>query len=175
MGDNFPKALATVLHHEGGWADHPKDPGGATMKGVTLATYSKFLGRDATKEELRNISDAELQQIYRGLYWDRISGDGLPSGLDLVVFDMAVNAGPGRAAKILQEVLGVTVDRAIGPKTLTMAKTRPASELIREFSDAREEFYKRLPIYATFGKGWLRRVDEVETEAYKLVHTGVRS
>lgn len=173
MNDNFPKALATVLHHEGGWADHPKDPGGATMKGVTLATYSKFLGRDATKEELRNISDAELEQIYRDLYWNRAACDQLPTGLDLAVFDMAVNAGPGRAAKILQGVLGVTADGVIGPKTLAMTKTRPVTDLIREFSDAREEFYKGLPIYATFGKGWLRRVDEVETEAYKLVRTGV--
>lgn len=169
MNDNFPKALAVVLHHEGGWADHPKDPGGATMKGVTLATYSKFLGRDATKEELRNISDAELQQIYRDLYWNRAACDRLPSGLDLAVFDMAVNAGPGRAAKILQAVLGVTADGAIGPKTLAMVESRPTTDLIREFSDAREEFYKGLPIYATFGKGWLRRVDEVESEAYKLI------
>lgn len=169
MNDNFPKALAVVLHHEGGWADHPKDPGGATMKGVTLATYSKFLGRAASKEELRNISDAALQQIYRTLYWDRAACDRLPAGLDLVVFDMAVNAGPGRAAKILQTILGVASDGVIGPKTLAVVESRPVADLIRAYSDARRSFYKELSTFDTFGRGWLRRVDEVESEANKLI------
>lgn len=169
MNENFPKALAVILHHEGGWADHPKDPGGATMKGVTLATYSKFLGREATKQELRNISDAELQEIYRSLYWNLAACDRLPTGLDLVVFDMAVNAGPGRAARMLQGILGVPADGAIGPKTLAAVGSHPATELVRKFSEARENFYKGLSTFATFGKGWLRRTDEVELEAYNLI------
>jgi len=164
---NFEKALAVVLHHEGGWADHKDDPGGATMRGITLKTFSDWLKRPATKDELRNISDADLQDIYRKLYWDRIAGDRLPSGVDLVVFDMAVNAGPGRAIKLLQEVVGSTPDGAIGPQTLAaVAKQNPLS-IIRQYSDARREYYKGLAIYVTFGRGWLRRTDEVEAEAIK--------
>jgi len=138
------------------------------MKGVTLATYSKYLGRQATKDELRNISDADIQQIYRSLYWDRAACDQLFSGVDLVVFDMAVNAGPGRAVKLLQEIVGSTPDGGIGPQTLAaVAKQNPLS-LIEQYSEARRVFYKSLGAYVTFGKGWLRRVDEVEAEAIKM-------
>jgi lysozyme family protein len=138
------------------------------MKGVTLATYSKYLGRPAGKDELRNISDADLQQIYHSLYWDRASCDRLPVGVDLCVFDMAVNAGPGRAIKLLQETVGSTPDGGIGPQTLAaVAKQNPLS-LIKQYSEARRVFYKSLGAYITFGKGWLRRVDEVEAEAIKM-------
>lgn len=137
------------------------------MKGVTLATYSKYLGRQATKDELRNISDADIQQIYRSLYWDRAACDKLPPGVDLVVFDMALNAGPGRAVKLLQEAVGSTPDGGIGPQTLAaVAKQNPLS-LIEQYSEARRVFYKSLGAYVTFGKGWLRRTDEVEAEAIK--------
>jgi len=165
--DRFAACLPVILHHEGGWADHPKDPGGATKKGVNLATYSKYLGRQATKDELRNISDADIQQIYRSLYWNRAACDQLPTGVDLVVFDMAVNSGPGRAVKLLQEIVGSTPDGGIGPQTLAaVAKQNPLS-LIEQYSEARRVFYKSLGAYVTFGKGWLRRTDEVEAEAIK--------
>ena len=172
MKDSFPKALQIVLHHEGGWADHPKDPGGATMKGVTLVTFSKHLNRPATKDELKNITDAQLHEIYEGGYWNRASCHLLPAGVDLVVFDMAVNGGPGRAAKILQEVVGVTPDGGIGPKTLAAVAAKPAINIIVGFSEARRDFYRSLPTFQTFGKGWLRRVDEVEAEALKMARAG---
>ena len=101
---NFAAALSAVLLHEGGWANNPKDPGGATMKGVTLATYRRYRP-GATKEQLRNISDEELRTIYRDGYWDEVRGDDLPSGIDFATFDFAVNSGPSRAAKFLQRVL----------------------------------------------------------------------
>ena len=138
------------------------------MKGVTLATYSKYLGRQATKDELRNISDADLQEIYRRLYWDRAACDQLPVGVDLVVFDMAVNSGPGRAVKLLQEAVGSTPDGGIGPQTLAAVAKQDPLSLIRQYSEARRVFYKSLGAYVTFGKGWLRRVDEVEAEAIKM-------
>ena len=168
MKDMFPQALKMVLHHEGGWADHPADPGGATMKGVTLATFSKHLGRPATKDELRAIKDEHLHEIYKRGYWDKASCDAMPAGVDLVVFDMAVNGGPGRAAKLLQQVVGVTPDGGIGPMTLAAVASKPAADTIVGFSNARRDFYRSLPTFATFGKGWLRRVDEVEAEALKM-------
>ncbi len=88
-----------MLKHEGGWADHPKDPGGATMKGVTLATYRRHFGKNKSKRALRNISDDDLGQIYRSGYWDKCRCDRLPSGVDYAVFDAAVNSGPGRSVK----------------------------------------------------------------------------
>lgn len=167
MKDRFAACLPIILHHEGGWADHPKDPGGATMKGITLATYSKYLGRPASKDELRNIPDADLQQIYHSLYWDRASCDRLPVGVDLLVFDMAVNAGPGRAVKLLQETVGSSPDGAVGPETLAAVAKQNPLHLIRQYSEARRVFYKSLGAYVTFGRGWLRRTDEVEAEAIK--------
>ena len=169
MKGNFPQALQMVLRHEGLWSDHRDDPGGATMKGVTLAVYREYLGRDVSKEELRNIPQEHLLNLYKTRYWDKARCDDLPAGVDLVVFDMAVNGGPGRAAKLLQIAVGATPDGAIGPKTLTMVNAEDPTELVKKFSDERRAFYKALPIYATFGKGWLRRVEEVESEALKLV------
>jgi lysozyme family protein len=168
MKDVFPKALKMVLHHEGDWADHPADPGGATMKGVTLKTFSDYLGREASKDELKAISDGQLQAIYKKGYWDKISADSLPVGVDIVVFDMAVNGGPGRAAKLLQKAVGVNPDGGIGPMTLAAVASQPAADTIVAFSNARREFYRSLPTFETFGKGWLRRVDEVEAEALKM-------
>lgn len=172
MKEAFPRALKMVLHHEGLWSDHRDDPGGATMKGVTLATFSQHLGRQASKDELRAISDDQLYAIYKKGYWDRVSGDMLPAGVDLVVFDMAVNGGPGRAAKILQEVVGVKPDGGIGPMTLAAVASWPPVDTITGFSEARRKFYQSLPTFATFGKGWLRRVDEVEAEALKVAQGG---
>lgn len=169
MKATFPRALAVVLKHEGGWSDHPQDPGGATMKGVTLKTFSEFLKRQTTKEELRQITDEQLRKIYRDRYWNAVAGDRLPAGLDLVVFDMAVNAGPRRAGRMLQVLLGVTTDGAIGPRTLAAVELHDDGTLIQEYSHERRSYYRSLPTFQTFGRGWLRRVEEVEVEARKLV------
>lgn len=165
MSANFAEALQVILHHEGLWSDHKDDPGGATMKGVTMAVFEKFLGRPATKDELRNISDEQLQTIYGNQYWNRIAGDRLPAGLDLCVFDMAVNAGPGRAVKLLQEIVGVPADGGLGPRTLAAVAEQDPLSLIRQFSEERRKFYKSLKTFEVFGRGWLRRVDEVEAKA----------
>ena len=107
MKTNFEECLKFVLHHEGLWADDPHDPGGATMKGVTIGVYKEYMGRDVTKDELRNIPQEHLLNIYKTRYWDKAKCDELSSGLDLVVFDLAVNGGVGRAARILQRCVGL--------------------------------------------------------------------
>ena len=168
MKDNFDAALAAVLKHEGGWADHPADPGGATMKGVTLKTYSDWLGRPASKEELRNIPDDHLKTIYKTRYWDAVRGDDLPSGLDHAVFDLAVNSGPGRAVRMLQSAVGATPDGALGPKTLAAVKAQDTVTLIDTYQRNRQRFLEALPTFATFGKGWTRRVNEVGEAAKQL-------
>ena len=130
MKGNFDRCFDLVLKHEGGWVDHPADPGGATMKGVTIGTFAQFKGRKVTKDELRNISDADLRAIYKRGYWDKVRGDELPAGLDHVAFDAAVNSGPSRGIRLLQQALGVTADGKIGPETLARAQSVNARSAI---------------------------------------------
>ena len=173
MKDNFDKCLSITLRHEGGWADHPRDPGGATMKGVTIGTYAQFKGRKVTKDELRNISDADLRTIYRRNYWDKVRGDDLPAGLDLVAFDGAVNSGPARGARWLQQGVGVAADGKIGPATIAAAKAAPVSPAIAASCDARLEFLHRLKTWPTFGRGWQSRVDDIRRQAVAMATTPV--
>jgi lysozyme family protein len=168
MKDSFQRCLAEVLRHEGGWADHPSDPGGATMKGITIGTYAQWKGRKVTKAELRAITDAEVAAIYRRNYWDKVRGDDLPLGLDLVAFDAAVNSGPSRGAKWLQAGLGVVQDGQIGPVTLAAASSADRAVAINRACDARLAFLKRLKTWPTFGRGWTRRVEEIRVDAQRM-------
>jgi lysozyme family protein len=170
MEANFFKSLEMVLKHEGGFVDHPEDPGGATNKGITHKTYADFLGRPLEDvNELKNIPDDHVQMIYKNGYWDRIKGDELPAGVDFSTFDWAVNSGPGRAAKALQKAVMATQDGAIGPKTLEAVKEYSAEDIIRSVAEQREAFYKSLRTFNTFGKGWLRRNKETRDFSLSLV------
>lgn len=160
MRANFARCLSATLRHEGGWSDHPADPGGATNFGVTLATYRRYVP-NATKTDLRNISDAEIERIYRDGYWDKIKGDDLPYGVDFAVFDFAVNSGPARAAIYLQEIVGVAPDGKIGPLTLAAVAKWDSVKLVEKLCANRLAFVKRLSTWPTFGKGWSRRISEV--------------
>jgi lysozyme family protein len=168
MRDNFERCLAEVLKHEGGWSDHPSDPGGATMKGVTIGTFAQFKGRKVTKDELRNISDADLRAIYKRNYWDVVRGDDLPAGLDLVAFDAAVNSGPSRGARWLQQALGVTADGKIGPATIEAARAANAGAIAIGACQIRLRFLTGLKTWPTFGKGWTRRVEAVQRVALDM-------
>lgn len=168
MKGNFKRCLAEVLEHEGGWADHPRDPGGATMKGITLKTFRMYR-RSATKDELRNISDEDVERIYRDGYWDAVSGDDLPAGLDLVAFDAAVNSGVSRGAKWLQQALGVTADGKIGPVTLAAAEKAEPISVIDAACDRRMAFLRGLKTFDVFGVGWARRVKAVRAAAKGMV------
>ena len=170
MEANFFKSLEMVLHHEGGFVDHPEDPGGATNKGITHKTYADFLGRPLEDvSELQNIPEEHVQQIYKNGYWDKVKGDQLPGGVDFCVFDWAVNSGPGRAAKALQKAVMVAQDGAIGPMTLAAVSEYTPTEIVESVTKSRIEFYKSLKTYDTFGKGWLRRSKETRDFALELV------
>lgn len=169
MDRNFARALALVLKSEGGWSDNPKDPGGATMKGVTLANFRAYVQSNATKDDLRHITDAQLATVYRKFYWDAVNASALPDGVDYTVFDFAVNSGPGRAAKYLQMTVGVSQDGQIGASTLQAIQARPASAVINSLCDLRLAFLKRLPTWTTFGKGWSDRVRSVRFAALLMV------
>jgi lysozyme family protein len=169
MEINYKSALKHVLVHEGGWADHPNDPGGATMKGVTLTTYRSHFGADKSKDDLRNISDEELEQIYRSGYWNKCRCNDLPSGVDYTVFDAAVNSGPGRSAKWLQAAVGANQDGGIGPNTLSKVGEHDPIGIINDICDLRLTFLRNLSTWSDFGKGWERRVEGVRTTAIAKV------
>lgn len=164
----FDIALAEILRHEGGWVDHPKDPGGATNRGVTLATLSEWLGRTATKAEVKALTVADVAPIYRERYWNVVKADDLPAGVDLMVFDLAVNSGPGRAAKFLQEVVGAAADGQIGPATLAKVAALHPLAVIDGMAQRRERFYRGLNTFDTFGRGWMKRLSDVTAKAKEM-------
>lgn len=165
----FDRALTLVLAHEGGYVDHPSDPGGATNLGITRKTLARWRKvtpwTDLPKSEVKALTNAAVAPIYRAFYWDEINGDKLPAGLDYAVFDYAVNSGPGRAAMALQRLVGVADDGEIGPITLAAVAKRKPADLINALCDERMAFLMRLSTYPVFGRGWKSRVDGVRKTA----------
>ena len=166
---NFDAALQHVLKSEGGFVNHPSDPGGMTNLGVTARTWEDWVGHAPSEKEMRELTPEKVAPLYKRKYWDAIKGDALPSGVDYCVFDCAVNSGPGRAAKMLQEVVGVKPDGGIGPVTLAAVSAMDPVELIAKYADKRLQFWESLPTFATFGKGWTRRGNEVKEAALAMV------
>jgi len=163
MKSEFDRAFPVVLVHEGGYVNHPKDPGGATMKGVTQRVYDGYRDRlGVSRQPVRQITNAELHTIYRKQYWDAIRGDEMPAGVGYVVYDGAVNSGPSQSIKWLQRALGVRADGAIGSVTLAALEAHGDPDLlISSICDQRMKFLRALDTFNTFGRGWTRRVADV--------------
>lgn len=168
MKQNFDSALKAVLRHEGGFVNHPRDPGGMTNLGVTKKVWEEWVGHPVDEKAMRALTPEVVGPMYKAKYWDKIRGDDLPAGVDYAVFDAAVNSGPGRAAKWLQACVGVDPDGGIGPKTLAAVKAFPAEQLVRGYGDCRLAFLMDLNTWGTFGKGWGRRVGDVTAHAGKM-------
>jgi lysozyme family protein len=166
----FEICLNETLRWEGHWSNHPKDPGGPTMRGVIQRVYDGYRERKGLpKQTVRNISEDELREIYRVNYWNQVRGDELPPGLDLAVFDFGVNSGPARAAKYLQAALKVNADGSIGPATLAACASCDHAETIKRLMAERRKFLKQIKTYRVFGKGWNRRVAGIEVAALGAV------
>jgi lysozyme family protein len=174
QADAFPAALKELLKHEGGYCNHPADPGGRTNLGVTQRVWEAWTGKKANEAIMRSLTPDMVAPLYRKHYWETVRADELPGGLALTVFDFGVNAGPGRAIKFLQQLAGVLVDGVIGPMTIAAAKKYVAKHgedaAICAYSELRRQYYRSLRTYGTFGKGWLRRVKEVEAAAMRLAN-----
>jgi lysozyme family protein len=168
MQSSFDRALAAVLREEGGFVNNPKDPGGATNRGITIANYRRYVDPQGTVADLKAITVEQAGTIYRKHYWDKVSGSVLPAGVDLAVFDLAVNSGVGRAIDFLQEVTGATVDGVIGPETMAAVKRMPADDLVRKLMFRRLRFLEGLKIWPTFKNGWQKRIERVERLALEL-------
>jgi lysozyme family protein len=170
--NRFDRALPLLLVHEGGFVNHPADPGGATNRGITQNTYNSWRrSKSLPPRSVREITADEVSRIYRESYWNPIRGDELPSGVAYCVFDAAVNSGPGRAIRWMQQVVGARVDGVVGPETLGRVLNYNRSDFINEYCDLRLRFMRSLRHYNTFKNGWERRVAEVRRQATEWAYT----
>jgi lysozyme family protein len=162
VASNFDKSLKRVLVYEGGYSNHPSDPGGPTMKGVIQRVYDGYRERKGLpKRSVKYLAEDELKEIYRKQYWDAIRGDELPHGVDFVVFDGAVNSGPSQSAKWLQRAVGTKDDGNVGEATIAAAIAKDRARTINGICDRRLSFLKALRTWPVFGVGWGRRVADV--------------
>lgn len=168
MTDNFTRCVAFTLAEEGGFTLDPRDSGGATNMGITLATLSHWRGTACTPADVRELGAAEATTIYRALYWQAMNCAALPPGADLLVFDFGVNAGPARAAKMLQAELGVAADGVVGPMTALAAKGADLPGLIGDLCGRQEIYYRALAAFPTFGAGWIARLDRRQATAVDM-------
>jgi lysozyme family protein len=168
MKSNFDACFAAVLVHEGGYVNDPRDPGGRTNLGVTQRAWEAWVGHEVNEDFMRKLTPDGVKPFYKSQYWDKIKGDELPSGVDEAVFDYSVNSGTGRAAKALQQAVGVLVDGAIGPGTLAAVAKVDHADLVMKICSLREAFLKSLPTFDHFGKGWMIRVAQVEAKATSM-------
>jgi len=175
MHSDFGRTLDAVLVYEGGYTNDRRDPGNwtggkvgvgdlkGTNKGIAASAFPTL--------DIKNLTDAQIAEIYRVKYWNRVHGDDLPSGVDLVVMDGGVNSGPARSVKWLQAVLGETQDGVAGPITLDAAGKADAPKTIKSHCAKRLGFVQSLAIWNTFGKGWSKRIASVEASALGWVLT----
>ncbi|OAM75218.1 glycoside hydrolase family 108 protein [Devosia elaeis] len=162
---NLRACLEQVWPFEGGYVDHPKDPGGATNMGITHYTLTAHRGRPVTKQDVRNLTKAEATEIYDKRYWRPLNGDNLRVGDDLVILDFGINSGVSRSAKYTQAIVGTTQDGKIGPVTLAALAKVPSRDFIKKLCARRLSFVQSLKIWDTFGRGWSRRIAHMEATA----------
>ena len=158
-----------VIVHEGGYSDHPSDPGGATNWGCTKAVWEKYVGHPVTKDDIKALTKEDVKPLYKRNYWDAVHGDATPSGLDYCLFDAAINSGVSRSSKWIQEIVGVPADGAIGNNTVAAISQINPTTMINEFCDKRQAFLESLPTFSTFGKGWTKRVQEVRIKSLEMI------
>lgn len=166
---SFDRCLARLLVHEGGYTNHPSDPGGPTNFGITIFDYRKYVRPDATAADVRAMKLDEAKAIYLAKYWDAQRCDELPAGVDYVVFDYGVNSGTGRSGKVLRRLLklpdntGIVTDAVIAA-----ARVADAKLLVAAICDERLHFLQSLKTWPVFGAGWGRRVAEVRSVALTM-------
>jgi lysozyme family protein len=170
--NDFKECLALVLKSEGGYVDDPRDSGGMTNLGVTKRSLEEWLGHDVDEKFMRKLTPEMVEPFYEQKYWRPSYAGVLPRGLDYLVFSMAINAGPGRSVKLLQQSIGCVPDGVIGPKTRELISSSNCATLINKFSETRREYYRALKTFPVFGKGWLARVDREESDALNMVKNG---
>jgi lysozyme family protein len=166
---SYDAALARLLAHEGGYNNHPDDPGGPTNFGITIADYRRYVKPDATAADVRAMTVDEAKAIYRRRYWDAQRCDELPAGVDYAVFDYGVNSGIGRSGKVLRRVLGLSDSSSrVTDQVIAAARAADSRSVIAAICDERLRFLRSLKTWNVFGKGWSRRVAEVRAAALAM-------
>lgn len=166
---NLERCLDEVFPFEGGYVDHPRDPGGATNMGITFKVLKAWRGKPISKQDVKTLSKADAAEIYAKRYWRPLRGDDLRRGDDLVVLDFGINSGIDRSARYAQAIAGVAQDGQIGPVTLTAIGNIPSRDFIKKLCAKRLGFVQGLKIWETFGKGWARRIAHMEAAALSWV------
>ena len=177
MNANWQQAFEQMLASEGLFTDDERDNGnklpdgrkGSTMLGVTQFNWEQHVGHQFTHDDMRKLTAADVEPLYKKKYWDAVRADELPSGIDYAVFDMGVNAGPSRSIKLMQSALGVTPDGGFGAITMAAVQAADPVDLIEKFSAEKEAFYRGLNDFPVYGTGWLNRVADVKQKATLMV------
>lgn len=177
MLSSWKLAFEQMLKSEGGFTDDERDNGnklpdgrkGSTMLGVTQFNWEQHVGHQVTHDDMRKLTAADVEPLYKKKYWDVVRADELPSGIDYLVFDMGVNAGPGRSIKLLQTAVCVTPDGGFGPMTMAAVQAIDPVTLIERFSAEKVVFYRSLDSFAVYGTGWLNRVADVKVKASAML------
>lgn len=176
VASNYERSVTNVLKSEGEtYENHPNDPGGPTKFGVTIKDVRLYVKKNATAEDVKALTKAQALTIYHDKYWEHacVRADALPAGLDYSIFDYGVNAGVGRAGKILRQVLGVATDSCtVTDGLVRLLAKKDAIKVIRAISAERRGFYTRLiaarPSLGVFRRGWMARVDGVESVSLRM-------
>jgi lysozyme family protein len=164
----YPEAIRRLLASEGGYVNHPSDPGGPSNFGITIHDYRKYVKADANPADIRRMTVDEATEIYRSKYWGALRADELPAGVDYCLFDYAVNSGTARAPKVLQRLLSVPVTGRVDEATLAAVRASESRKLVQEICAERMRFLQSLRTWPVFGAGWSRRVSEVRGAALAL-------
>lgn len=173
VASSFPRSLSEILKHEGGYTNHPADPGGPTNRGVTLGEAQR-LGLDVDHDgdvdiiDIKSLTAEDAGKVFHENYWKTVRADDLPAGVDYAVFDFAVNSGNNRAIKFLQEVVSAEIDGTMGPKTLAAVWLMNPADIVNQLCDDRLAWLKRLPTWPVFGPGWGTRCVEVKALGAKM-------
>lgn len=173
---NFKECLRRLLIHEGGYSNHPSDPGGPTNFGITLADYRKYLDPKGTASDVKAMRIEDAKTIYKRRYWDPEHCDELEPGVEACIFDYGVNSGIGRSGKVLRRLVGLPDNTsAVTPEVVAAANRRDPAVLAAAICDERLRFLQALKTWPVFGNGWGRRVAEIKTFALALAHGTVAS
>lgn len=152
----FEELIDHILDFEGGYVNHPNDPGGETNFGISKKAYPNL--------DIKNLKKREAEEIYKKDYWDKMRCDEMPKGIRFILFDCAINQGIDRATRLLQRSLGMPegqVDGIIGPKTLKASKEMDEQSLMLNLALMRYDNYTKNPRWEVFGKGWAKRLLKV--------------
>ena len=168
--NTYDEALRRVLVHEGGYSNHPSDPGGPTNYGITIWDYRKYINPQGTARDVRNMTVDEAKKIFRERYWNVQRCDELPPGVDYCVFDYGVNSGIGRSGKVLRRLVGQKDHtHVISDEVIAAAAKRDPLAIIDAICMERLRFLKGLKTWSTFGRGWERRVREVREASRAMI------